>query len=67
MNISHAPFRCVLPDDYRHLEQLIQGMEAFRPRAQDWDYVCDKGLVKFGFASEAVQNHFRVLLRHYEA
>ena len=42
-------------------------MEAFRPRGQEWDYVRDKGLVKFGFASEVVQSHFRALLRHYEA
>jgi len=43
MNISHAPSRCVLPDDYRHLEQLIQGMEAFRPRGQEWDFVATTG------------------------
>ena len=68
MDISQAPFVWVMPDDYRHLERLIQGMGDLRPRGQDWDYVGDgKGLVKFGFTSEAVQSRFRAMLRHCEA
>ena len=68
MDIYQVPFAWVMPADYRHLEQLIEGLESLSRRGQDWDYERDdKGLVKFGFASQTVANHFRSMLRRCEA
>ena len=68
MDIYQAPVAWVMPADYRHLEQLIEGLESLSRRGEDWDYERDdKGLVKFGFASQTVANHFRSMLRRCEA
>jgi hypothetical protein len=53
MDIYQAPVAWVMPADYRHLEQLIEGLESLSRRGEDWDYERDdKGFVKFGFASQ---------------
>ena len=68
MNIYQAPSPWVMSTDYQYLEQLIEGMESLRRRGEDWDYERDdKGLVKFGFASQTVESHFRSMLRRCEA
>jgi hypothetical protein len=68
MNIYQAPYAWVMSADYLHLERLIEGMENLSRRGDDWDYEHDdKGLVKFGFASQAVESHFRSMLRRCEA
>ena len=64
MNIYQAPYAWVMSADDQHLEQLIEGMENLRRRGEDWDYERDdKGLVKFGFASQTAESHFRSMLR----
>jgi hypothetical protein len=68
MDIYQAPVAWVMPADYRHLEQLIEGLGSLSRRGEDWDYERDdKGLVKFGFASQVVVSHFRSMLRRCEA
>jgi len=57
MNIYQAPYAWVMPADYRHLAQLIEGLERSSQRGKDWDYERDdKGLVKFGLASQTAAN-----------
>ena len=68
MDIYQALLAWVMPTDYRHLELLIEGLESLSRRGEDWDYERDDiGLVKFGFASQAVANHFHSMLRRCEA
>ena len=68
MKVRQTSCAWVLSGDYAHLNQLIQDMELRARRGQDWDYESDgKGLVKFGFASQAIESHFRSVLRHCEA
>ena len=68
MNIYRAPYAWVMSADYLHVHRLIEEMESFGRRGQDWDYQRDhKGLVKFGFASQTVADHFRSMLRRCEA
>jgi hypothetical protein len=67
MNIYQAPYTWVMSGDYLHLERLIHGMGNLSRRGEDWDYERDdKGLVKFGFVSQAVESHFRSMLRRCE-
>ena len=67
MNIYQAPYTWVMSADYAHLKQLIEAMENLGRRGEDWDYERDdKGLVKFGFASQTVEGHFRSMLRRCE-
>ncbi len=67
MNIYQAPYAWVIRADDQHVEQLIQGMENLSRRGEGWDYEHDdKGLVKFGFASQSIEGHFRSMLRRCE-
>jgi len=68
MDIYRTPFACVMPADYGHLEPLIEGLESLSRRGEDWEYKCDdKGLVRFGFSSQTVANHFLSMVLRCEA
>jgi len=68
MNIYQAPYAWVMRSDHRSFQQLVDSMERFGGRGENWDYERDAdGLVKFGFASRTALGQFRSVLRHYEA
>ena len=68
MDVYRTPFACVMSADYRHLEQLIEGLESLSRRGKDWDFEGDdKGFVRFGFSSQTVANHFLSMVLRCEA
>ena len=67
INIYQAPYAWVMSTEHRHVQGVIEKMETFGRRGEEWDYERDdKGLMKFGFATETAASHFRAMLRRCE-